>query len=39
MEIVPRLSRPAGFELGSGMAINTVLPEQAAQFLRETQTR
>jgi UDPglucose--hexose-1-phosphate uridylyltransferase len=37
MEILPRLTRPAGFELGSGMAINTVLPEQAAQFLRETE--
>jgi UDPglucose--hexose-1-phosphate uridylyltransferase len=36
MEIVPRLTKPAGFELGSGMSINTVLPEQAAQFLRET---
>jgi UDPglucose--hexose-1-phosphate uridylyltransferase len=34
MEIVPRLTKPAGFELGSGMAINTVLPEQAADFLR-----
>lgn len=33
MEIIPRLSRPAGFELGSGMAINTVLPEEAAKFL------
>lgn len=34
MEIVPRLTKPAGFEMGSGMAINTVLPEQAAEFLR-----
>jgi galactose-1-phosphate uridylyltransferase len=24
----------AGFELGSGMFINTVLPEAAAEFLR-----
>ncbi len=37
MEILPRLSRPAGFELGSGMAINTVLPEEAAQFLRDVE--
>jgi UDPglucose--hexose-1-phosphate uridylyltransferase len=37
MEILPRLSEPAGFELGSGMAINTVLPEEAAGFLREVQ--
>lgn len=35
MEIVPRLTKPAGFELGSGMAINSVLPEQAAEILRE----
>src|SRR5262249_6652954 len=34
MEILPRLTRPAGFELGSGMAINTVLPEDAARYLR-----
>jgi UDPglucose--hexose-1-phosphate uridylyltransferase len=33
--ILPRLSTPAGFELGSGMSINTVLPEDAAAFLRE----
>lgn len=26
---------PAGFELGSGMAINTVLPEDAVAFLTE----
>jgi UDPglucose--hexose-1-phosphate uridylyltransferase len=35
MRILPRLTTPAGFELGSGMSINTVLPEQAAAFLRE----
>jgi UDPglucose--hexose-1-phosphate uridylyltransferase len=35
IEIVPRLTYPAGFELGSGMAINTVLPEDAARCLRE----
>jgi UDPglucose--hexose-1-phosphate uridylyltransferase len=35
IEILPRLTNPAGFELGSGMAINTVLPEDAANFLRE----
>jgi UDPglucose--hexose-1-phosphate uridylyltransferase len=34
MEILPRLTTPAGFELGSGMAINTVMPEEAAQYLR-----
>lgn len=35
IEITPRLSTPAGFELGSGMSINTVLPEEAAEFLRD----
>jgi UDPglucose--hexose-1-phosphate uridylyltransferase len=35
MEIVPRLTRPAGFEQGSGMCINTILPEEASGFLRE----
>ncbi len=35
MRILPRLSTPAGFELGSGMSINTVAPEEAAEFLRE----
>ncbi len=35
IRILPRLSTPAGFELGSGMAINTVLPEESAAFLRE----
>lgn len=35
MRILPRLTTPAGFELGSGMSINTVLPEEAAAYLRE----
>ena len=34
LSIIPRMSRVAGFELGSGMFINTVLPEAAAEFLR-----
>lgn len=34
IQIVPRLSQPAGFEIGSGMYINTVPPELAAQQLR-----
>jgi UDPglucose--hexose-1-phosphate uridylyltransferase len=33
LTIIPRLTRVASFELGSGMFINTVLPETAAQFL------
>ena len=35
MEIIPRLTRVAGFEWGTGFYINPVPPEQAAQFLRE----
>ncbi len=33
--VVPRLSRSAGFELGSGVWINPSLPEECAAFLRE----
>lgn len=35
--IVPRLSRTAGFELGSGMFINPSLPEECASFLRQVE--
>ncbi len=35
MVIVPRISIPAGFEIGSGIYINTVPPEDSAKFLRE----
>ena len=38
MQILPRLIMPAGFELGSGMSINTVLPEEAASYLRDVAT-
>jgi UDPglucose--hexose-1-phosphate uridylyltransferase len=38
IEIIPRLTRIAGFEWGSGFYINSVPPEQAAQFLRDTET-
>ncbi|MCE5194663.1 MAG: galactose-1-phosphate uridylyltransferase [Nitrospiraceae bacterium] len=34
LSIVPRVSQVAGFELGSGMYINTALPEDSAEFLR-----
>ncbi len=34
ISIVPRLGKAAGFELGSGMYINTGLPEESAKFLR-----
>jgi UDPglucose--hexose-1-phosphate uridylyltransferase len=35
IKIVPKLSTQAGFELGSAMSINTVLPEDAATSLRD----
>ena len=34
--IIPRVTKQAGFELGSGMFINTALPEESAEFLRST---
>jgi UDPglucose--hexose-1-phosphate uridylyltransferase len=34
IQILPRLSTLAGFEIGSGMSINTVLPEEGARYLR-----
>jgi UDPglucose--hexose-1-phosphate uridylyltransferase len=35
VEILPRLSRLAGFEAGTGYAINAVEPERAARILRD----
>jgi UDPglucose--hexose-1-phosphate uridylyltransferase len=35
IEIIPRLTRVAGFEWGTGFYINPVPPEQAAALLRE----
>jgi UDPglucose--hexose-1-phosphate uridylyltransferase len=35
IEILPRLSTAAGFELGTGIWINSVLPEDAAAYLRD----
>jgi UDPglucose--hexose-1-phosphate uridylyltransferase len=34
MEILPRVAGVAGFELGTGFFINTVPPEEAAEYLR-----
>jgi UDPglucose--hexose-1-phosphate uridylyltransferase len=34
LAIVPRLARAAGFELGSGMYINAIDPDDAAEHLR-----
>lgn len=35
LEIIPRLTRVAGFEWGAGFYINPTPPEESAQFLRE----
>jgi UDPglucose--hexose-1-phosphate uridylyltransferase len=37
MEIIPRTTRIAGFEWGTGFYINSVPPEQAAAYLREVE--
>jgi len=34
IDIRPRLSTPAGFEFGAGIAVNSQLPEAAAQLMR-----
>lgn len=34
--VIPKLTTPAGFEIGSGIYINTTPPEDSARFLRET---
>ena len=36
LELIPRLTRVAGFEWGSGFYINPTPPEEAARYLRET---
>ena len=37
MEIIPKLTKIAGFEWGSGFYINPTSPEEAAKFLREAE--
>jgi len=37
IEIIPKLTKIAGFEWGSGFYINPTPPEEAAQFLREAE--
>jgi len=37
IEIMPRLTRVAGFEWGTGFYINPVQPEEAARFLKESE--
>jgi len=38
LEIIPRLTIAAGFELGTGIYINPVPPEESARYLREIKT-
>jgi UDPglucose--hexose-1-phosphate uridylyltransferase len=35
LEVIPRVTRVAGFEWGTGFYINPVVPEEAARYLRE----
>jgi UDPglucose--hexose-1-phosphate uridylyltransferase len=35
LEILPKLTRPGGFEIGTGFYLNPTPPEEAARFLRE----
>jgi UDPglucose--hexose-1-phosphate uridylyltransferase len=37
IEIIPRLTQIAGFEVGTGFYVNPVMPEDAAQFLKEVE--
>ncbi len=37
IEIMPSLTKAAGFEWGTGFYINPVIPEEAAAFLREVE--
>lgn len=39
IEIIPRLTMPAGFEWGSGIYINTMAPEEVARALRNGSRR
>jgi UDPglucose--hexose-1-phosphate uridylyltransferase len=38
IDILPRLTKVAGFEWGTGFYINPVSPERATQFLKEIET-
>lgn len=39
MVVIPKISIPAGFEIGSGIYINTVAPEEAARYLRDVELK
>ena len=36
LEITPRITVQAGFEMGSGVSINIVAPEECAKLLRSS---
>lgn len=38
VHVVPKLTTPAGFELGTGVPVNVVAPEAAAEALRNAQS-
>lgn len=38
MVVIPKVSTAAGFEIGTGIYINVVAPEESAKFLREVVT-
>jgi UDPglucose--hexose-1-phosphate uridylyltransferase len=38
IEIIPRVTKMAGFEWGTGFYINPVPPEEAASFMRDIET-
>jgi len=39
IQIIPKLSTPAGFELGTGIYINSAIPSESAKFLREIEVK
>ncbi|MEC4684326.1 MAG: galactose-1-phosphate uridylyltransferase [Nitrospirota bacterium] len=39
IQIIPRLTLAAGFELGSGISINVALPEETAAFIRDFEVK
>jgi UDPglucose--hexose-1-phosphate uridylyltransferase len=38
MVIIPKITTRAGFEIGSGIYINSMPPEDSARYLRETKS-
>lgn len=39
MELIPKLTLAAGFELGTGMYINIAIPEECAEYLRDVDVK